>query len=101
MDSGNKICPREVMISWAEAEWFTARPELPETIEKIVYKVDGVVNNDDLSPPKYVATRADIPLHALTMGEDKFSGGIGIMQKNRESGEGTVFVGDTVGDWKF
>ncbi len=96
MDNGNEYA-KEVITSWAEAEWFLSRPQMPETIEKIVYKVDGVVNNDDLSPPKHVATRADIPLHSLTMGEDKFPGGINIMQKNRDSGEGTVFVGDTVG----
>ena len=96
MDSGNEYA-RDVILSWAEAEWFLSRQELPAIIEKIVYKVAGVVNNDDLSPPKYVATRSDIPLHSLTMGEDKFPDGIATMLKNRERGEGTVFVGDTVG----
>ncbi len=86
-----------LLQSWAAAEWFTSRPALPPILERMVYKISGEVNNDDLSPPKYAATRADIPLHALTLGEDRFPEAILRLQNYRESGVSAAFVGDSVG----
>ncbi len=39
-DSGNDFA-KEVMQSWANAEWFLSRPELPEEITVTVFKVPG------------------------------------------------------------
>src|SRR5690606_38306313 len=56
---------KRVLESWANAEWFTSRPPIPETIRVKVFKVDGEINTDDFSPAGDAATRPDIPLHAL------------------------------------
>jgi len=88
---------REVLESWARGEWFLAKPELPEEIVLKIYKVDGEINTDDFSPAKYAWTRPDIPLHALSMGEIRFPGGLEIIRKFREEGYKVAFVGDVVG----
>ena len=41
---------REVIQSWADAQWFTQRPEVPQSIKVTVFKVPGETNTDDLSP---------------------------------------------------
>ena len=94
--AGNKAAAR-VIDSWSEAEWFTARPALAERIEVTVYKVDGEINTDDLSPAIHAVSRADIPRHALTMGEKRFPGGIEKIAEMRARGETVAFVGDVVG----
>ncbi|HAR35338.1 MAG TPA: bifunctional aconitate hydratase 2/2-methylisocitrate dehydratase [Acidobacteria bacterium] len=88
---------REVLESWAKGEWFLTRPELPEEIVLKVFKVDGEINTDDFSPAKYAWSRPDIPLHALSMGETRFPGGLEIIRKFREEGYKVAFVGDVVG----
>lgn len=87
----------EVLESWARGEWFLSRPELPEEIELKVYKVDGEINTDDFSPARYAWSRPDIPLHALSMGETRFPGGLEIIKKFRDEGYRVAFVGDVVG----
>jgi aconitate hydratase 2/2-methylisocitrate dehydratase len=64
--AGNAAAKR-VMQSWADAEWFTSRPEIPEKITTTVFKVTGETNTDDLSPAPDAWSRPDIPLHALAM----------------------------------
>jgi aconitate hydratase 2/2-methylisocitrate dehydratase len=88
---------QEVLRSWAEAEWFTSRPELPERFELRVFKVEGETNTDDLSPAGDAATRPDIPLHALAMGRARFPGGIDTIAEWRSAGHQVAFVGDVVG----
>lgn len=39
---------KEVMESWANAEWFTKRPEVPKKITTTVFMVKGETNTDDL-----------------------------------------------------
>jgi aconitate hydratase 2/2-methylisocitrate dehydratase len=56
-----------VLNSWAEAEWFTSRPPLPEKLTVTVFKVVGETNTDDLSPAQDAWSRPDIPLHAKSM----------------------------------
>jgi aconitate hydratase 2/2-methylisocitrate dehydratase len=56
-----------VLKSWADAEWFTSRPEVPAVQKITVFKVSGETNTDDLSPAPDATTRPDIPLHALAM----------------------------------
>ncbi|NIO21650.1 MAG: hypothetical protein GTN76_13170, partial [Candidatus Aenigmarchaeota archaeon] len=62
-----------------------------------VFKVDGEVNTDDLSPAKHAWSRPDIPFHALSMGETRFPGGIDTIRKFREQGHRVAFVADVVG----
>ncbi|MEW6165410.1 MAG: bifunctional aconitate hydratase 2/2-methylisocitrate dehydratase [Pseudomonadota bacterium] len=58
---------KAVMQSWADAEWFTSRPEVPQSLKVTVFKVTGETNTDDLSPAPDAWSRPDIPLHALAM----------------------------------
>ncbi|OAT45621.1 aconitate hydratase 2 [Proteus hauseri ATCC 700826] len=58
---------KQIMQSWADAQWFTERPELAEKITVTVFKVTGETNTDDLSPAPDAWSRPDIPLHALAM----------------------------------
>jgi aconitate hydratase 2/2-methylisocitrate dehydratase len=88
---------RDVLRSWAEGEWFLTRAALPQRQVLKVYKVDGEINTDDFSPAKHAATRPDIPLHALSMGETRFPAGIKTITGFRAAGQRTVFVGDVVG----
>ena len=87
----------KVLTAWAEAEWFTSRPEIPETIGLKVFKVDGEINTDDFSPAGDAWSRPDIPLHALSMGKARFPGGIETIGRFREEGFQVAFVGDVVG----
>jgi aconitate hydratase 2 / 2-methylisocitrate dehydratase len=65
-DKGNANA-KGVLQSWADAEWFTSRPEVPKSMTLTVFKVTGETNTDDLSPAPDATTRPDIPLHALAM----------------------------------
>lgn len=96
MDGGNAVA-REVIESWAAAEWFTVKPEFPSKFTRIIYKVEGEINTDDLSPASHASTRPDIPLHALAMGEARFVGGIEQIAEYNAKGHKVAFVGDTVG----
>ncbi len=87
----------EVLRSWAQGEWFVSRPEFPARLQLVVYKVDGETNTDDFSPAKHAWSRPDIPLHALSMGESRFAGGIDAIHSLRKQGHKVVFVGDVVG----
>ncbi len=87
----------QVLNSWAQGEWFLSRSPLPEQMELMVYKVEGETNTDDFSPAKHAWSRPDIPLHALSMGETRFPGGIEAIQGQQELGRKVVFVGDVVG----
>lgn len=93
----NNNISKSILNSWAEAQWFKNKPELPEIIEGKVYKVDGEVNTDDLSPASEAWSRPDIPLHALSMGIKRFPGGIDVIRKFREEGNEVIFVADVLG----
>ncbi len=100
---------KAVLNSWAEAEWFTSRPEVPESLSITVFKVPGETNTDDLSPAPDATTRPDIPMHALAMlknarpdapfqpEEDGKRGPIGEILKLKEKGHLVAYVGDVVG----
>ena len=88
---------QEVLHSWANGEWFLTKAAFPEDLTLRVYKVDGETNTDDLSPAKFAWSRPDIPLHALSMGETRFPGGIETISRFRSQGDHVVFVGDVVG----
>lgn len=105
-DRGNAHA-QAVLLSWANAEWFTSRPEVPASITLTVLKVTGETNTDDLSPAPDAWSRPDIPLHALAMlknkrdgitpEEDGKRGPIRFIEDLRARGHLVAYVGDVVG----
>ncbi|MBD2564002.1 MULTISPECIES: bifunctional aconitate hydratase 2/2-methylisocitrate dehydratase [Nostoc] len=88
---------KRVIDSWAEAEWFTIRPTVPEAITVTVFKVPGETNTDDLSPAQSATTRPDIPLHALVMLESRQPGSLKTIAELKKKGHPVAYVGDVVG----
>jgi len=88
---------RRVVDSWAAAEWFTSKPELPAEITVTVFKVEGETNTDDLSPATHATTRPDIPLHAQAMLETRLPGGLALIEELKAKGHPVAYVGDVVG----
>jgi len=92
----NKVA-QQVLNAWAEAEWFTAKPELPESITVTVFKVPGETNTDDLSPASEAWSRPDIPLHAKAMLMNKMDGALESIDTLKQKGHPLAYVGDVVG----
>ena len=88
---------KQVVDSWANAEWFISRSKPAEAITVNVFKVPGETNTDDLSPAPHATTRPDIPLHALAMLESKMPDGLETIAKLKEKGHPVAYVGDVVG----
>ena len=105
-DKGNAQA-KAVLQSWADAEWFTSRPEVPASITVSIFKVAGEINTDDLSPAPDAWSRPDIPLHALAMHknartgitpeEDGKRGPVKFLEELRAKGNLVAYVGDVVG----
>ena len=95
--AANNSYAKQVIDSWAAAEWFTAKPELPEAITVTVFKVEGETNTDDLSPATHATTRPDIPLHATAMLETRMPGGLAELEALKAKGHPVAYVGDVVG----
>ena len=105
-DKGNAQA-KAVLQSWADAEWFTSRPEVPQSITLSVFKVEGEINTDDLSPAPDAFSRPDIPLHALAMHknarpgvvpeEDGKRGPVKFINDLKDKGHLVAYVGDVVG----
>ncbi len=96
MDAGNAKA-KEVIESWANAQWFTNKPALEEEITLTVYKIPGETNTDDLSPATVAFTRSDIPLHATAMLQSRMENPLETMAKLKEKGHPLAYVGDVVG----
>ncbi|STO56413.1 Aconitate hydratase 2 [Grimontia hollisae] len=104
--AGNEFA-KQVMTSWAEAEWFLSKPDVPEKVTLTVFKVTGETNTDDLSPAPDAWSRPDIPLHALAMLKNERDGinpdqagvvgPIKQIEALKEKGHQLVYVGDVVG----
>ena len=106
--AGNAMA-KEVMQSWADAEWFTVRPEVPRCIPVTVFKVPGETNTDDLSPAPDAWSRPDIPMHYLAMlkntrvdaafrpEEDGKRGPMQFIDDLKKKGHLVAYVGDVVG----
>ena len=104
--AGNKHAIR-VMQSWANAEWFLSKPEVPKKITVTVFKVSGESNTDDISPAPDAWSRPDIPLHALAMLKnardgivpevDGAVGPLGVYEELKKKGFPLAYVGDVVG----
>jgi aconitate hydratase 2/2-methylisocitrate dehydratase len=88
---------KEVLLSWANAEWFLSKPKLEEKITVAVLKVPGETNTDDLSPASEAFTRSDIPLHANAMLVKRLPGSIEKIQELKAKGYEVAYVGDVVG----
>jgi len=98
---------KAVMQSWADAEWFTSRPEVPTSMKVSIFKVTGETNTDDLSPAPDAWSRPDIPLHALAMlknprdgitpEEPGVRGPVKFLEELRAKGNLVAYVGDVVG----
>ncbi|HTY98659.1 MAG TPA: aconitate hydratase B, partial [Rhodocyclaceae bacterium] len=105
--AGGNANARGVLQSWADAEWFTCRPEVPQSLKVTIFKVTGETNTDDLSPAPDAWSRPDIPLHALAMLKnprpgiepDKAGERGPIKQLEALKGKGNLiaYVGDVVG----
>jgi aconitate hydratase 2/2-methylisocitrate dehydratase len=96
MDKGNAKA-KEIITSWANAEWFTNRPALEKEIKLTVYKIPGETNTDDLSPASEAFTRADIPLHANSMLINRMEKPLDKMTELKAKGNQLAYVGDVVG----
>lgn len=104
--SGNDRA-KEVLQSWADADWFTRRPAMPEKMTLKVFRVPGETNTDDLSPAPEAWSRPDIPLHALSMlsnvregvvpDEPGVRGPVRQLADLKEGGWPLAYVGDVVG----
>lgn len=98
---------KSVLQSWADAEWFTSRPEVPQSIQLTVFKCAGEINTDDLSPAPDAWSRPDIPLHAIAMHknarpgitpeEDGKRGPVKFIEELKAKGHLVAYVGDVVG----
>ncbi|MBO6972833.1 MAG: bifunctional aconitate hydratase 2/2-methylisocitrate dehydratase [Prochlorococcus marinus CUG1434] len=95
--SQNNIHAKEVVNSWAKAEWFQNKKILEKEITCLVFKVDGETNTDDLSPAVHATTRPDIPMHALAMLEFKKPDGLKILDDLKKQNLPIAYVGDVVG----
>ena len=98
-DGGNAAAKR-VMQSWADAEWFTSKNEIPEVMTVAVYKVPGETNTDDLSPAQDAWSRPDIPLHAKAMYKNPREGVTNAEEQINElerTGHPVALVGDVMG----
>ena len=104
--AGNEYA-KQVMQSWADAEWFLNRPALAEKLPVTVFKVPGETNTDDLSPAPDAWSRPDIPLHALAMlknaregiepDQPGVVGPIKQIEALQQKGFPLAYVGDVVG----
>ena len=97
--AGNVEAQR-VLQSWADAQWFTNKPELSKKITAVVYKIPGETNTDDLSPAQDAWSRPDIPLHAQAMYKNPREGVTNAEEQIKElelTGHPVALVGDVMG----
>ncbi|MEE9318920.1 MAG: bifunctional aconitate hydratase 2/2-methylisocitrate dehydratase [Granulosicoccus sp.] len=99
-EAGNEAA-KSVMQSWADADWFVSKDEVPKKITVTIFKVPGETNTDDLSPATDAWSRPDIPLHALAMLKFEREGvsdkPLEEIDALREKGHHIAYVGDVVG----
>jgi aconitate hydratase 2/2-methylisocitrate dehydratase len=98
-EAGNPFA-KQVIQSWADAEWFTSKPKVPEKLTVTVFKVSGETNTDDLSPAPDAWSRPDIPLHAkamLKMPREGITNAEQQIAELKQKGFPVAYVGDVVG----
>ena len=94
--NGNEFA-RTIADAWANAEWFTRKPEMARAIKVVVFKVEGETNTDDLSPASEAWSRPDIPLHAKAMLVSKMPDALEKIESLKAKGLPLAYVGDVVG----
>ncbi len=97
--AGNSYA-QQIIQSWADAEWFTSKPAVPEKMTVSVFKVTGETNTDDLSPAPDAWSRPDIPLHAkamLKMPRPGITKAELQIEELQQQGFPVAYVGDVVG----
>ncbi|MAY72527.1 MAG: bifunctional aconitate hydratase 2/2-methylisocitrate dehydratase [Halomonas sp.] len=104
--AGNQVA-KDVVQSWADAEWFLSKPALADKITLTVFKVPGETNTDDLSPAPDAWSRPDIPLHANAMLKNErdgiepevpgTKGPMAQIEAVKAKGFPVAYVGDVVG----
>jgi aconitate hydratase 2 / 2-methylisocitrate dehydratase len=98
-EAGNGYA-KQVIQSWADASWFTNKPEVPKKLTVTVFKVTGETNTDDLSPAPDAWSRPDIPLHAkamLKMPREGITNAEQQINELKQKGFPVAYVGDVVG----
>ena len=97
------------MQSWADAEWFTSRPEVEKKITVTVFKVPGETNTDDLSPAPdawsrptspcttWRCSRTPVPTRRFKPEEDGKRGPMQFIEDLKKKGHLVAYVGDVVG----
>lgn len=95
-ENGNSYAD-SLLNSWANAEWFLLKEPIPNSMKAVVFRVDGETNTDDLSPAQEAWSRADIPLHAQSMLQNKMSGAIKKIKSLEKKKLPIAYVGDIVG----
>ncbi|NGF55762.1 bifunctional aconitate hydratase 2/2-methylisocitrate dehydratase [Parapedobacter sp. SGR-10] len=66
-ESGNAVA-KEILVSYAKAEFFTELPEVPEEINVVTYiAAEGDISTDLLSPGNQAHSRSDRELHGKCM----------------------------------
>jgi len=93
----NNAFAKQVVDAWANADWFTRKDPLSETITVTVFKVPGETNTDDLSPASEAWSRPDIPLHAKAMLINSMPDALGKIEELKGKGHPLAYVGDVVG----
>ena len=86
-----------ILQSWANAEWFLNKENVPEKITVTVFMVDGETNTDDLSPAGDAWSRPDIPLHAKAMLIKTMDRPLETIEELKQKGHPLAYVGDVVG----
>ncbi|MFZ2485045.1 MAG: bifunctional aconitate hydratase 2/2-methylisocitrate dehydratase [Candidatus Rickettsiella isopodorum] len=87
----------QVVEAWGNAEWFLAKPKVPNKLTLSVFKVSGEINTDDLSPATEAWSRPDIPLHSLVMFRNRMPDALQVIKQLKTKGHPIAFVGDVVG----
>ncbi|MFP4533901.1 MAG: bifunctional aconitate hydratase 2/2-methylisocitrate dehydratase [Desulfobacterales bacterium] len=95
--AGKNPHAKQVIEAWADARWFTNKPQIPESIVLTVFKADGEINTDDFSPAGEAWSRPDIPLHALSMLQYRMEKPIETIRELKQKGYPIAFAGDVVG----
>jgi len=98
-DAGNANA-KATLEAWANADWFTSKPVVPDSITTTVFKVPGETNTDDLSPAPDAWSRPDIPLHAMAMYKmprDGITNAVAQIEELKQKGHPVCLVGDVVG----
>ncbi len=91
--AGNKIA-KDILESYAQAEFFTKLPEIPEKIDVVTYiAAEGDISTDLLSPGNQAHSRSDRELHGQCMINPEAQAKIQALQK-QHPGKKLMMIAD-------